>query len=81
MTKTKFKENFNELIPDLLEGIEKSLDKVCNSGAVDFDNIPENTYGECKNVLIAILQNMAEQYKPHWNKSEIKKIKNYYKFT
>lgn len=79
MTKEKFTEMFESMIPDHIEAMKKSLQKLLNSGGIDISNIPEDNYREVKKSFCAILQNESFQYKPLYNKNkqDIKDIENY----
>lgn len=62
-----------------LFNFNKMIDKAINSSALDIDNLEHGDYRTAKNIVIAILENAADDLRPlsdrKKNESEIKNLK------
>ena len=82
MTKEQLIEKCNQLFAQVTENMPKDLEKLLNSGGVDYESA-DNNFILPKKILGAILMEKQFQYKPHgWNDKEERKnkkeIENYY---
>lgn len=77
MTATELKNKVNEVL--ILLNTSKKIDKILKSGSIDFESIPQDDYRTAKNILIAVLEDSAEEISPltdiKKHKAEIKNIK------
>ena len=75
MSREELIEKCNELFAQIAEAMPKDLEKLLNSGAVDYESA-DNDYILPKKIICAILMEEQHQYKLHsWNKSDEHKIK------
>ena len=79
MEREKFIKIFEDMIPEHIEGMKKSLNRLLSSGAIDLEGISNENCREVKKAFCAILQNESLQYKPNYsnNKKDLKDIENY----
>lgn len=77
-TKEDVREKVIELLNDIRPHLEKKLDKLLDSGAIDFDN--ESPYwGLPKEIMCALAKEIEFQYKHHDPpRGYKKKINNFY---
>lgn len=77
MIATELKNKVNEVF--VLLNTSQKIDKILKSGCIDVESIPQDDYRTAKNILIAILENSAEEISPltdiKKHKAEIKNIK------
>lgn len=67
------------LLDDIRPMLEKSLEKVLNSGMIDFDNEPDN-YRLPKAIILALVKEIEFQYgNMPFTRTEIKEIDRLYK--
>ena len=82
MTKEQLIEKCNQLFAQVTENMPKDLEKLLNSGGVDYESV-DNDFILPKKILCAILMEEQFQYKPLvWNDKEFRKnkkeIESYY---
>lgn len=82
MTKEQLIEKCNQLFAQVTENMPKDLEKLLNSGGVDYESADNNFILPTK-ILCAILMEEQFQYKPHgWTDKEDRKnkkeIESYY---
>lgn len=82
MTKEQLIEKCNQLFAQVTENMPKDLEKLFNSGGVDYESA-DNDFILPKKILCAILMEEQFQYKPLvWNDKEFRKnmkeIESYY---
>lgn len=82
MTKEQLIEKCNQLFAQVTENMPKDLEKLLNSGGVDYESA-DNDFILPKKILYAILMEQQFQYKPlGWNNKEFRKnmkeIESYY---
>lgn len=77
-TKEKVREKVQSLLEDSMKRFEKKLDKLLNSGVINFDE-EEDNYGLPKDIVQALAQYLSWQYK-RLNETRIdkKRIQTYY---
>lgn len=77
-TKAKVKKRTKELIKELKPHFEKCLERLLDSGAIDFEK-EEDNYGLPKDIMCAFAKEIVWQYKqPYPNKGYKKRIDNFY---
>lgn len=78
-TKEKVREKVIGLLDDIRPHIETKLDKLLESGLIDFDNEDDN-YALPKDIMQALARVMEFQYKRHCvNRKDIIKVNKFYK--
>lgn len=77
-TKDNVEKRTKELLQDIMPHLEKSLDKLLNSGAIDFDNEDDN-YRLPKEIMCALAKEIDWMYKdPNPKRGYKKKIDNFF---
>lgn len=77
-TKSKVKKRTKELLKDLKPHLEKCLDKLLNSGAIDFEK-EEDNYALPKEIMCALAKEINWMYEnPNPKRGYKQKIKNFY---
>lgn len=81
MTKDEVMAKLDDLMVDLQTNIKKEVARLINSGAVDLENYAGTDYRLTKILLVAALENEAQQWvPPQHDKAGWKEIKNLRKF-
>lgn len=77
-TKEKVRERVIELLDDIRPHLESKLDKLLESGAINFEK-EEDNYALPKDIVQALAKEMEFQYKRHCvRRKDIQKIKLFY---
>lgn len=62
-TKTNVRKRTNELINDAAKHMKDNLKKLLESGAIDYEKYDDN-WRLPKNIMVALLEDMAREYSP-----------------
>lgn len=77
-TKSKVRKKTKELLKDLKPHLEKCIENLLNSGAIDFEK-EEDNYGLPKDIMCALAKEIEWLYRqPYPTRGYKQKIKNFY---
>ena len=77
-TKAKVKKRTKELLKDLKPHLEKCLERLLDSGAINFEK-EEDNYALPKDIMCALAKEIVWQYQqPNPKKGYKKRIENFY---
>lgn len=73
MDKAEFREKLEELIDTNTVRMKEKIDGILNSGAIDIEAEPEDTYGLVKDCLVALLEDGCWQWSSAWCSNDIQR--------